>query len=194
MNAGTLTSENAGQLIDIGSNTRLTLVDGTINGNLNIADGGILSGSGDIFGDLTLATDGSLQFSLGGTNDLLGEYDQLNVFNGAVNGNPTGNVWLGGMLDVLFLNAFSPSAGDTFDLITADSIFDNGFMFDFENPALMSGLGYAGNIVSDGSRNVLQLSFYAENSNVPEPGSIWLLLIGLVCLSTIRYRARYYSS
>ena len=181
-NVGTLQEFSADKLINIGTATELALIDGSVEGDLHVGSGGVLSGSGAITGDLTLASDGVLRFGLSGTNALLGEYDQIHVFDDPLTGLLSGDALLAGTIDLLFVGGFSPSFGDTFDLITAESIIDDGFTFGFDNLAPILGLGYSGDIISANSRDVLRLTFFRENIAAPEPGTFLLLLLGLATM------------
>ena len=70
----------------------------------------------DLGGDYTQLAFGVLEIEMGGTSNLAtdnAEYDQLDV---------AGNVQLDGTLDLSFVDNFSPSVGDTFDIITANSV------------------------------------------------------------------------
>lgn len=60
---------------------------------------------------------GELEIEIGGLS-AGSEFDQLNHVLGA------GVADLGGVLDVDFINGFTPSAGDTFEIITAASVLD----------------------------------------------------------------------
>ena len=73
-----------------------------------------------IDGDYTQTEEGYLFLELGGT--MRGEeYDVLNI---------TGNATLGGMLDIAFLEGFTPTLGDTFDILDWATTFTTGSQFD----------------------------------------------------------------
>jgi hypothetical protein len=65
----------------------------------------------------SVSYNGTLEIELGGLN-AGGEFDQLNHILGS------GIADLGGTLDVQFINGFTPSAGDTFEIITAANVID----------------------------------------------------------------------
>lgn len=79
----------------------------------------------------SVSYNGTLEIELGGTSPGSG-FDQLNHILGA------GIADLGGTLDVSLIGGFTPTAGDTFEIITATSVLD---MFDTVNlPPLPSDL------------------------------------------------------
>ncbi|MCA9231056.1 MAG: PEP-CTERM sorting domain-containing protein, partial [Planctomycetales bacterium] len=64
----------------------------------------------------SVAYDGTLEIEIGGTTG--STFDQINHILGA------GVADLGGTLDVSFINGFTPSAGDSFEIITAASVLN----------------------------------------------------------------------
>jgi len=103
---------------------------GTLAGNLVVNRGLVLPGSSPsdlssgalaVDGNYVQSNEGILGLGLGGTTPGL-DYDQLQV---------TGQVTLDGRLDVVLVNPFTPSAGDTFDILDWGSLsgtFDNVFL------------------------------------------------------------------
>lgn len=85
---------------------------GTIDGRVNNNSGFVFPGSSagilTILGDYLQQGRAELQIEIGGLT-VGTDHDQLTV---------TGNVDLHGTLDVQLINAFTPSAGDTFDVLT----------------------------------------------------------------------------
>ena len=105
------------------------------------------------------------------------EYDLLDV---------TGTAFLDGTLDVDFYDLggglFEPELGDSFDIITAETIsgsFDILFL-----ASLGSGLGWELSYLVDaiGSIDVLRLSVV---NTVPVPAAIWLFASGLLVLAGV---------
>jgi len=107
--------------------------EGTIEANLTNA--GTVSLGDDspgiitIVGDYTQEIDGSLNLKLGGTEGT--QYDQLEV---------SGSATLGGTLNVTFFDGFTPSAGDSFTLLTCGS--HTGTFSTLILPELALGLGW----------------------------------------------------
>ena len=87
---------------------------GTVRGNLT-QTGGFLSpghspGLITINGNYTLGTAGTLILEVAGTNGAAGQFDQLNI---------TGSASLNGNLVVQTIGGFTPAIGDTFKLLTS---------------------------------------------------------------------------
>ena len=144
------------------NNANMVLVDSTVDGPVNNASGGaitvvgtaqfngLVSGPGNFFGpgtanfngglaigaspaevtfegDVTLASSNTLFIEIGGL--LAGdEFDQLSI---------DGSATLDGTLKVDLISEFSPSVGDTFEILTAASVFDT---FVFKDLPDMGGL------------------------------------------------------
>jgi hypothetical protein len=135
----------------------------TGSGNVN-ALGGTISGSGRVSndlnntaasvapgiglgelivgGDYTQSAGGTLKVELGGA--AAGSYDQLAI---------TGTAALGGLLDVSLINAFAPSAGNTFTILTATAGRSGTFStLPSQLPPLGSSLAWQ---ISYGANNVM---------------------------------------
>jgi hypothetical protein len=146
--AGTLTfpsgiTSGDGTTIDLGGGTlnsgdSLTLVSGnslvgsgTLSSNL-INGGEVSPGSSPglitVGGDYSQSTDGILTIELGGTTAGSG-YDQLAVI---------GNASLEGILDVTLIDAFTPSGGDSFTILTYAS--HTGIFTSVNLPLLPDGM------------------------------------------------------
>jgi len=161
-----------------------TLSVDTFTGNL-VNNGGTLApgnspGVTNVIGDYTQSPSGIFSLEIGGL--LVGtEYDLLDVF---------GNAALDGALDVsltdLGSGLFSPHIGDSFDILTADSIegsFDSLLL-----AALEPGLKWDIDYLTDatGTTDVVRLSVTA----VPIPTAMWLFGSGLLGIIGIANRKR----
>lgn len=104
----------------------------------------------------SVAYDGTLEIEIGGTNSG-SDYDQLNHLLG------DGIADLGGTLDVQLIEGFTPTAGDTFEIITAMSVletFDNEllptlgggltWLVDYQSTSVLLSVGLAGDFNFDG--------------------------------------------
>ena len=147
---------------------------GIISGTGTVAlNGGTLTNAGQINpgnspgtltvdGNLVLTSTSNLNIEIAGLND----FDKLIV---------TGQAILGGSLNLYAVNGYKPSLGDSFDFLWFDSIlgnFDRVNLFGFD-----SGISARW----DFNAGSLQLSFGvspSNNSQIPEPSTIWLLIGG----------------
>jgi hypothetical protein len=132
-----------------------------------------------ITGDYTQMLDGIFEVEIGGL--LQGtEYDWLDV---------GGTATLGGTLDVSLFDIgtglFEPSLGDSFDILTADTIEGE---FDILTLALLGdGLKWDLNyILDDSGTDFVRLSV----SQVPIPAAVWLFGSGLIGLLGIARRKK----
>ena len=149
---------------------------GIITGTGTVAlNGGTLTNEGQINpgnspgtltldGNLVLTSTGNLNIELAGLNN----YDKFIV---------TGQAILGGSLNLYALNGYRPNLGDSFDFLLFGSVsgsFDRVNLFGFD-PGLSANLAFWGDHV--------QLSFIGSpnnNSPIPEPSTIWLVIGGWV--------------
>ena len=69
-------------------------------------------------------------------------------------------------------DSFQPELGDLFDVVHADTILDQGLVFDFPT---LPGLRFAHEIIDIGSGQALRLSVM-----VPEPATLPLLALGML--------------
>ncbi len=196
--SGSLTKTTAGTVTLDGENTYTgpttvssgTLrVNGGITGDVTVS-GGWLDGTGTVAGDVdvldsggisagnspgTLAVDGD--FSLTGTmlvelgGPLQGiDYDLLDV---------SGIATVAGTLDIDLSGGFVPSAGDTFDVLLASEVtLADGFLLD--QPLGLQHQFSAWTIPGEEGQ-ILRLG-YGVTGAVPEPATLVLLLLGLLCV------------
>ncbi len=189
-----------------------TFLRGSISQGMVDIQGGVLTGSGaitgpttlgagatlmpgdspghlDIVGDLLLDADSMTEIELGGLIPGT-EYDYVNV---------SGTATLGGELSVSFWDwtdngiddPFAPQAGDVFDVFFAETLL--GGFDQVTLGALGSGLHWEYDYLYDqiGATDVLRLSVVASEPipvPAPTPGSVVLVVTGLVGLATHRRR------
>jgi hypothetical protein len=82
-----------------------------------------------------------------------------------------GTFELGGQIDLTLLYGFMPQLGDTFELIEADEIIENGYVV--SAPALAGNLSLETSVEARGTQEVFVATV------VPEPGSLAMLLTAL---------------
>ncbi len=178
----TATLRTAGNQFDF---TGGTLSADTVIGDL-INQGGDLApgnspGATNLSGDYTQSAAGIFSVEIGGLQ-AGSEYDVLNV---------SGQASLAGLLKVDWFDSgsgpFSPAAGDSFDVLTANTLSGQ---FDTLDLALLAGgLQWQVNYLLDefGSTDVLRLSVV---SAVPVPAAVWLFASGIIGLATVARRRR----
>ena len=114
-----------------------------------------------------------------------GGYDFVNVAGDANLGDDV--LYQGGadsFLQVFLRDGFQPDLGDVFDVLTAaDVTLGVDFMLDQSLSGLATG-GFVHRVIPGGNGEILQLQF------VPEPGTIWLAVLGLVCSGAFGWRRR----
>ncbi len=121
-------------------------------------------------GDLTIASDGTLEMELGGYA-LSSEYDRLTI---------TGLSSLDGLLDIISLGGFAATNGASFDLFNWDGGVSGAFSA-VSTTALSGGQSW----------DTTKLYTTGQLSVIPEPGSIGLLGLGSgILLFARRYRRR----
>lgn len=125
----------------------------------------------DVTGDLSLSSLSTSNFELGGLTRGTG-YDALNV---------DGALTFGGTLNVTFINGFTPTAGNSFDLFnyaTATGTFDT-----LNLATLSSGLAW------DTSALYTTGTLSINATAVPEPAT-WAAIFGLAALGLAVWRKR----
>jgi fibronectin-binding autotransporter adhesin len=184
LNTGTLSDSQPNTDIDIYGNNVITL-DGS-RGNIGVHDGGTLKGDGTAnsitedqggivspghspgcltTGDLTL--NGNYQVEIGGTTPCTG-YDQV-VASGTVNVS-------GATLAVSFVNGFTPTAGQTFEIVdnTGGSPVTGRFANLPEGTTLtVSGIIFKISYVGAGGKNIV-LTATAQTPKAPNTGAALL--------------------
>ena len=109
---------------------------------------------------------GTLNVELGGTG--AGEFSSFDI---------GGTAALGGFLFAELVDGFAPAIGDSFTVLTADNLIDNGITLSGPLTQLMS-LSVVGN------------SLVLTATAVPEPASFALLLVAALGMNGIRVRPR----
>jgi len=200
VNAATISANDPAT---VGSGSRLTMVDGKVGGDLIVNGGGRLDGGGLVEGNISVHADGIIgsdmlatqmdvfgqfsmeglmQMELAGTSSILGEYDQYNIFDDLILPGTGGNALLDGILEMSFISSYTPTAGDSFDLFTADDITNNGIALSFL--ALAPTLDFTTGIFTEATRDIFRLSFVdASVPPVPVPGAILLFVTALLGLA-----------
>lgn len=179
---GTLTVGDGGLVrageIRVGAGSTINGNGGTLQANVSNLGGTISPGASPgvltVDGDYSQSAGATLVMELAGT--VLGtEYDHLAI---------TGTAALAGILDVVLLDAFSPHAGDHFDLLdgTLTGAFDT-----IDLPPLAPGLQWdTTNLYTTGEIAVI------GPQAVPEPTTILFLGTGLATLLLASRRRRTY--
>ncbi len=154
---------------------------GTITADVTNTAGSVApgesAGQASITGNYTQAAAATLDIELGGTTPGT-DYDVLGVTGTAtLQANTTVVITLIGDPE------FEPSDGDTFDILLASVIDDQGAIYDF--PELAGGLQFFPSIVPQGiSAQALRVTI-----GIPEPSAIALTLAGALALTSRRRRA-----
>lgn len=188
-NSGVITGtgtyiQGAGQTINNGylSQASIQINGGSLSGTGVVAGNVIIGSGGSIMpgnspGTMTiignLSSSGNLEFEIGGL--LTGQYDVLQIFNGNAN-------FTGGNIQFDFINGFNAAAGNSWDFLTANNItgWDTlGFTFN----GLGTGLGWKFTQLNSG---VERLTITA----VPEPETYSMILAGLGLIGFIVLRRR----
>ena len=139
----------------------------SVVGDINIQGGTVAPGHSpgimSISGNYVQGNAATLEMELGGTEN--GEYDRLLV---------TGEMTLGGNLEVELIDSFIPQVGDTFDLFSVEPGVDlQGSFSNIELPWINTGLWDTSGLLSSGSISVVP---------IPEPATLSLLTLGTLML------------
>ena len=130
----------------------------------------------ELGGDYTQLGFATLEIDLGGIQP--GEYDQLQV---------AGSVSLNGTLDVSMIDGFEPAAGQTFDIITADSVtgtfsniiapedMDIQVVYSSSGVSLQVSAGLVGDFDGDNDVDIDDIDFYLGNIGSQADGELALL-------------------
>ena len=130
----------------------------------------------ELGGDYTQLGFATLEIDLGGIQP--GEYDQLQV---------AGSVSLNGTLDVSMIDGFEPAAGQTFDIITADSVtgtfsniiapedMDIQVVYSSSGVSLQVSAGLVGDFDGDNDVDIDDIDFYVGNIGSQAAGELALL-------------------
>lgn len=97
----------------------------------------------------------------------LGGFGALSVF---------GNIILGGPLQVVLLNGFTPVSGDRFDFIAYSGTRTGAFASE-DFPTLLPGL--SGTLTYDDLHGDVELGVTGSSSGAPEPSTLLLLAAGI---------------
>jgi hypothetical protein len=129
----------------------------------------------EIAGDFSQSADARLDIELAGTNPE--DFDRIIV---------EGMATLSGVIEVLLIDGFLPEEGDSFAVLTAERIVDEGVSFVL--PALGVGLVLSAGILDLGEMQVLELSTMSapQLAAVPEASTALLLVVGLGGLAALR--------
>jgi hypothetical protein len=129
----------------------------------------------EIAGDFSQSADARLDIELAGTSPE--DFDRIIV---------EGIATLSGVIEVLLIDGFFPEAGDSFAVLTAERIVDEGVRFVL--PALGAGSALAARILDLGGTQVLELSTTSapQLAAVPEASTALLLALGLGGLAALR--------
>jgi hypothetical protein len=163
---------------------------GSIGGtNGTIVNNGSAIAAGDvgeagrtaIVGNLQIAS-GTLLIDVGGTT-VVSTWQDTAANAGFDNLVVTGNLELGGALSLSLIDTFTPTALDTFTIVTS-----NGLTGAFSNVAFgnrLNTLGGEGSFLVNQVGNTVQLSSYQA---IPEPSTFAMLGIGMAALWALRRR------
>jgi len=129
----------------------------------------------EIAGDFSQSADARLDIELAGTSPE--DFDRIIV---------EGIATLSGVIEVLLIDGFFPRAGDSFAVLMAERIVDEGVSFVL--PALGAGSALSAGILDLGGTQVLELSTTSATqlAAVPEASTALLLVVGLGGLAALR--------
>lgn len=114
---------------------------------------------------LTLGASGTLEYDIDDSTVSI-----ITVAGAGAAANYKQNATLGGVIDLNLINGYSPAYGTTYDLLSAGTIFDNGY-------TLAAGDAGAWSLAITGTAGQGQL-LQATYLVVPEPASLGLVMLG----------------
>jgi fibronectin-binding autotransporter adhesin len=174
-----------------------TTVDGTLDPLSVDILGGLIDGTGSIDGALTVDLGGVVTPGDAGSTGMLTDNGDFNLgslgtldIGIASGGNDfldvNGQANLGGTLDLVALDGFTLASGDTFFLL--EDITRNGTFDTIDTSGLNLGAGLTAQILYDqgAGNNEVELEINGTVSGTPEPGTWFLLAIGLGALVLLR--------
>ncbi len=189
MNAGTFdVTATATNLTKGGSYIQTagtTIVNGTMRTLVMDIQGGTLTGAGTIDADVNIGTAATLMpGNSPGTLNIIGDLDLAGLLDIEITDDIlydivdiNGTATLSGDLNVSFFDLWRPAAGDTFDILTADTI--NGTFASLNLAALAPGLFWDVRYLLDTTgTDIVQLAVVSSVSAVPLPASIWMFIAG----------------
>ncbi|MEX2171741.1 MAG: LamG domain-containing protein [Pirellulales bacterium] len=166
--AGSLSFNN---VLDLDGNT-LDIQSGTVNIRHSVIPGagGMISSAGTLAGEGAmaiggdLASTGVLEFDIAGSG--AGQYDSFIV---------DGTATLSGSIAANFADDYRPAVGDTFTLLTAGTLIDNGVVL-------------TGPLANFMQMSVVGDSLVMQAVAIPEPGTLALLFVAATLLITTTTR------
>ena len=166
--AGSLSFNN---VLNLDGNT-LDIQSGTVNIRHSVIPGagGMISSAGTLAGEVAtaiggdLASTGVLEFDIAGTG--AGQYDSFIV---------DGTATLSGSIAANFAGDYRPAVGDTFTLLTAGALIDNGVVL-------------TGALADFMQMSVVGNSLVMQAVAIPEPGTLALLFVAATLLITTKAR------
>ncbi len=171
--------------------------EGRINGIVTLGKGGSLSGTGGVgtlfnYGGVVKPgnSPGTLTIGAGGFTDVGGQLEIEFGSSGKDKLVVQGPVSLTGTrIEFRFIEGYAPAAGESFEFLTTDGSVPSLVGLHYSFSGLEPGFQFD---VATGAGG--QLVFNAINSGValvPEPGSVALMLLGLLGLAGVAARQRY---
>jgi hypothetical protein len=169
---------------------------GFISGIVTLGSGGQLSGSGQVLGVNNQGglvspgnSPGTLTIGSGGLNSvgggLLIEFGSSGRDRLIVGGPVTLN---GTTVQFSFIEGYAPTAGDSFEFITTGGVMPNLTGVQYTVSGLQPGFQF--NVLTGASGQLVFNALTNGVALVPEPGSVGLMLLGLLGVATVTARQR----